>query len=94
MALALRSVFEPVMVAYYPWPALALALIAATDSWCRLITTSVAAAVVTGLAQGQWRGLWTWWAPVIALLALTLALARAPRPRRPGGPDPASGRAR
>ncbi len=95
VALALRSVFEPVMVAYYPWPALALALIAATGSWRRLITTSVAAAAVTGLAQGQWRGLWTWWAPVIALLALTLALARPAGGRvRPGGPDPASARAR
>jgi hypothetical protein len=81
-------VFEPVMVAYYPWPALALALIAATDSWRRLITTSVAAAAVTGLAQGQWRGLWTWWAPVIALLALTLVLARVPRPRAARGPGP------
>ena len=88
VALALRSVFEPVMVAYYPWPALALALIAATDSWRRLITTSVAAAAVTGLAQGQWRGLWTWWAPVIALLALTLVLARVPRPRAARGPGP------
>jgi hypothetical protein len=88
VALALRSVFEPVMVAYYPWPALALALIAATDSWRRLITTSVAAAAVTGLAQGQWRGLWTWWAPVIALLALTLFLARVPRPRAARGPGP------
>jgi hypothetical protein len=89
VALALRSVFEPVMVAYYPWPALALALIAATGSWRRLITTSVAAAAVTGLAQGQWRGLWTWWAPVIALLALTLALARpAGRPRPARGPGP------
>lgn len=81
VALALRSLFEPVMVAYYPWPAVAVALIAATASWRALIATCVAAAAVTGLAQGQWRGLWTWWVPVIALLVLTLVLARLP-PRR------------
>ena len=88
MALALRSVFEPVMVAYYPWPALALALIAATGTWRRLITTSVAAAAVTGLAQGQWRGLWTWWAPVITLLVVTLVLARPRRLEEARGTGP------
>lgn len=89
VALALRSLFEPVMVAYYPWPALAAALIAATGSWRQLITTSLAAAACTGLAQGQWKGLWTWWAPVIVLLVVTLVLARVPR--RPEARDPGPG---
>ncbi len=43
VALGLRSVFEPVMVAYYLWPALAVALIAASRSWSRLIPASAAA---------------------------------------------------
>jgi hypothetical protein len=76
VALALRCVFEPVMVPYYVWPGLALALIASCASWRRLIPTAVAAAAVTGLSQGQWRDLWTWWLPVVGGLALTLALAR------------------
>src|SRR5579875_2277288 len=36
-ALALRSAFEPVMVAYYLWPPLAAALAAASAAWRRLI---------------------------------------------------------
>ena len=76
------------MVAYYPWPALAAALIAATRSWRALFSASFTAAACTGLAQGQWRGLWTWWAPVIALLVATLVLARVPRPRDARDPGP------
>ena len=44
VALALRSLFEPVMVAYYVWPALAVALIPASRSWPRLAGAAVAAA--------------------------------------------------
>ncbi len=80
VALALRCVFEPVMVAYYLWPALAVALIAASPSWPRLITTSVAAVALTYASQLSWRSPWTWWAPMIAGLALTLFLARVPPP--------------
>jgi hypothetical protein len=78
VALALRSVFEPVMVAYYLWPALAVALIAASPSWSRLIPASAAAIVLTLVSQLSWRGPWTWWAPMIAGLGLTLFLARVP----------------
>jgi hypothetical protein len=90
VSLALRSLFEPVMVPYYVWPPLAVALIAASPSWRRLLATGVAVAAVTGLSQGQWRGVWTWWVPVIALLALTLAAAWVPRgsPAQPGGARP------
>jgi hypothetical protein len=78
VALALRSVFEPVMVAYYLWPALAVALIAASTSWSRLIPASAAATVLTLVSQLSWRGPWSWWAPMVAGLGLTLFLARAP----------------
>jgi len=80
VALALRSLFEPVMVAYYFWPVLALALITASTSWARLIATSLAAATLTVASQVPWRGPWIWWAPMIAGLGLTLFLARPPQP--------------
>ncbi len=79
LALALRSVFEPVMVAYYLWPALAVALIAASRSWSRLIPASCAAAVLTLVSQLTWRGPWSWWVPMVAGLGLTLYFARVPR---------------
>jgi len=79
LALALRSVFEPVMVSYYLWPALAVALIPASRSWSRLIPASLAAAVLTLVSQLTLHGPWTWWTPMIALLGLTLYFARAPR---------------
>ncbi len=78
LALALRSVFEPVMVAYYLWPALAVALIAASRSWSRLIPAAAAAVVLTLVSQISLHGRWTWWTPMVAGLALTLYLARAP----------------
>jgi hypothetical protein len=85
VALALRSVFEAVMVAYYLWPALAIALIAAVRSWTRLAATSVAVVIITFGSQVSWHGPWAWYAPMIAGLALTLFLARLPaRLRLPG----------
>ena len=104
VALALRSVFEPVMVAYYLWPVLAVALIAASASWSRLVATSLTAATLTGVSQIPWRSPWTWWAPMIAGLALTLFFARVPAQRKgattsvagagaapPAGPAPSQG---
>ncbi len=78
VALALRSVFEPVMVAYYLWPVLAVALITASTSWSRLVATSLAATTLTLVSQISWRGPWSWWAPMVAGLGLTLFLARVP----------------
>ncbi len=46
----MRSVFESVMVAYYLWPVLAMALIAASRSWPRLVATCLAAAAITPAA--------------------------------------------
>jgi hypothetical protein len=79
VTLALRTVFEAVMVSYYVWPPLAVALVAASRDWIRLLPASVTAVVLTFLAQGSWRNPWLWWTPVVVVLALTLAFAR------PGG---------
>jgi hypothetical protein len=76
LALALRPVFEPVMVAYYLWPPLAVALIAAAGNWSRLTAASLTAATLTFVSQVSWRGPWTWWAPMIAGLGLALFFAR------------------
>jgi hypothetical protein len=77
LTLALRSFFEPVMVSYYPWPPVAVALIpAAALSWPRLIAASAVAGGLTMAAQGpshDWR---IWWAPLVAGLIVLLALAR------------------
>ena len=85
VALAVRSVFEPVMVAYYLWPTLAVALIAASRSWSRLAATSIATAVLTFASQAPWQGLLNWWAPMMAGLVLTLFLARVPLRRKAAG---------
>ena len=78
VALALRSVFESVMVAYYLWPVLAVALVVAVRSWPRLATTCAAATIVTFGSQVSWHGPWSWWTAMIAGLALTLFCARLP----------------
>jgi len=88
-ALALRGAFEPVVVAYYLWPAMAVALVVAAESWTRLVPAAVVATVLTFVSQGAWHGIWTWWAPMTALLALTLLCARIPLPVR--RPAPAAG---
>jgi TRAP-type mannitol/chloroaromatic compound transport system permease large subunit len=71
-------VFEPVMVAYYVWPALAVALVAASGTWTRLIPTSLAAVIVTFASGAGWQGPWTWWGSMVAGLGLTLLAARIP----------------
>lgn len=73
LGLALRSFFEPVMVAYYPWPALAVALIPAAADWTPLVLAGFLAGSVTAQGQGPWHSVWAWWVPLIAgLLALLL----------------------
>jgi hypothetical protein len=75
VTLALRSVFEPVMVAYYAWPVFAVALITATTTWPRLLATSVVTGTLTFASQVSWRSPWAWWVPMVAGLAITLLLA-------------------
>jgi len=85
-ALAVRCAFEPVMVAFYLWPGLAVALIASTWNWRALITTSAMAVIVSFGAQSEWRSPWGWWGLMVSGLALTLLLAGLPARRglRPG----------
>jgi hypothetical protein len=82
VALAARCVFEPVMVPYYLWPALAVALVTASLSWPRLIATSLVSVALTFASGAGWRGPWTWWVAMIAGLSLTLFLAREPGQRQ------------
>jgi hypothetical protein len=80
--LALRSFFEPVMVSYYPWPPMAVALIpAATLGWRRLLVAGLLAGGLTGAAQGPSHAVWIWWAPLVAGLIVLLALCWPRRPR-------------
>ena len=83
VTLSLRSVFEPVMVAYYLWPPLAVALAAAARDWSRLVPTGCVAVVLTFFSQVQWRNPWSWWTPMVIGLALALYFARIPT-REPG----------
>jgi len=76
LALALRSFFEPVMVSYYPWPPMAVALIpAATLGWRRLLAAGVLAGGLTGAAQGPSHDYWIWWVPIVAGLIVLLVIA-------------------
>jgi hypothetical protein len=79
VTLAIRSAFEPVMVSYYMWPPLAVALAAAARNWSRLLPTGCVAVLLTFLSQVQWRNPWSWWTPMVAGLALALYFARARR---------------
>ncbi len=79
LALAIRCVVESVMVAYYVWPALAVALASATARWSRLVAAAVFSSALTFLAQLPWPGRWGWWAMVLAGLFLVLTAARERR---------------
>ena len=79
VALAVRSAFEPVMVSYYVWPSLTIALTTSAATWSGLLTTSFAAGTITFASQSSWRSPWTWWAPLFVGLCLTLYLARVRR---------------
>jgi hypothetical protein len=74
--LALRSFFEPVMVSYYPWPPMAVALIpAAALGWRRLLVAGLLAGGLTAAAQGPSHAVWIWWAPLVAGLVVLLAVS-------------------
>jgi energy-coupling factor transporter transmembrane protein EcfT len=91
VALALRSAFEPVMVSYYVWPPLAVALAAASRGWWRLVLTGAAATGLTFLAQIWWRNPWAWWTPMVTVLGLTLLFAYPRSARSPAAqvlPEP------
>ena len=84
LTLALRSFFEPVMVSYYPWPPMAVALIAAaTLSWPRLFAAGIVAGGLTAAAQGPSHAVWIWWVPIVAGLAVLLFISRPKASVRP-----------
>jgi hypothetical protein len=63
---------------------MAVALIpAATLSWRRLIAVGLVAGGLTAAAQGPSHAIWIWWVPIVAGLAVLLALARPWRSVRP-----------
>ncbi len=74
LALASRLLFEPVLVAYYIWPALCLGLVtAAHRSVWRLVCCGVLSTAATVFGDAKWRGNWSWWAIEVALVALFLS---------------------
>jgi hypothetical protein len=92
VALALRCVFESVMVAYYPWPPLAVALIVAARTWPRLLIAGASATTLSFVTQDAWRNTWGWYAMVVAGLGVALwAGAPWPTRRAPAQPLPEPG---
>jgi hypothetical protein len=78
LALAVRCAFESVMVAFYVWPGLAVALVAATRRWIHLLPASVVAVAVTFESQSTWRSPWGWWGLMVGGLGLALLFAGPP----------------
>ncbi|HTZ08949.1 MAG TPA: hypothetical protein VMB72_07745, partial [Acidimicrobiales bacterium] len=79
VAMSLRCLTESVMVAFYVWPALALALvISAHRGGMRLVLAVLVAAGVTVCAQTR-LGEWPWWLMVNGGLLATIAVALWPR---------------
>jgi hypothetical protein len=72
VALALRCVFESVMVAYYVWPPLAVSLITAARGWLRLLAAGAVAATLSFVTQIAWQNTWGWYDMVGIGLVLTL----------------------
>ena len=87
-ALAFRCVFESVMVAYYLWPVLIVALAAAARTHARLVAAAVGTTVVTFGSEAPWQGPWLWWSTMTAGLAVVLVAVWPGRDDRSpvGGP--------
>jgi hypothetical protein len=81
VALALRCIFESVMVAFYVWPVLAVTLVTAVRHWPPLLVTSVLAVAIAFVSQLALPGRWTWWETMAAGLALVLVAARGHHPQ-------------
>jgi len=72
----LRVLFEPVMVAYYVWPALAVALVVlATAPRWRLAAAGAVATFGTVFGDARWRGNVSWWAVEAGCVVAVLCLA-------------------
>jgi hypothetical protein len=73
-ALALRCFTESVMVPFYVWPALAIAMVAcAAATPSRMVVGSVAAILVTVYANFHFSE-WLWWLPVTFGVVVVLAV--------------------
>jgi hypothetical protein len=82
---ATRSLFESVMVAYYIWPPLALALVvAARSTRARFVAACVFSSLGTMLALRDWRGEWVYWSVLLFCIGAVLAAAW---PGSGSGPD-------
>lgn len=79
LSFAFRCAFESVMVAYYLWPVVAVALVAAAAHRARLLHTAAVAVVLIAVSEFEWRGPWAWWSTVVTGSVLMLIAAR---PRR------------
>ncbi len=87
LCFASRSLFEAVMVAYYIWPALAVALIvAARATRARFAAVGVLSSFATVFALRGWRGEWAWWSVLVVCIVAAL-IAAWPSPRGPGAHD-------
>lgn len=76
LTLALRCAFESVMVSYYIWPGIAVALVAASRSWRRLIPTAALGIGITCFCNVWWHGEWSWWSVIVVTLAAILLASR------------------
>jgi hypothetical protein len=85
LCFATRGLFEAVMVAYYIWPTLAVALVvSARRSQTRFAAACGLAAYATVSAARQWQGEWAWWSVLLLCVGMVLVLAW---PGREGGPE-------
>jgi hypothetical protein len=76
IAMALRCAFEPVLVAYYVWPTLALALAVSARrdaQWVQPVVTAIAALGVSQVSLEHWTHPLAWWMVVLAGLLAVIA---------------------
>jgi len=76
LCFAIRTLFEAVMVAYYIWPALALALVvAARATRARFAAACALSSFATMFALLGWQGEWAWWSVLVVCIGTTLVAA-------------------
>jgi hypothetical protein len=81
-ALGLRCLTESVMVAYYAWPVLAIALVVAARRSSMRMSVAVCAAIVVTVCGDTRLGEWAWWGVVNGGLVLVVLAGMPSRVRR------------